>query len=555
MSAPAGVETTLHGVVRACAEGPGAAAPAAIWDRGRLTYGDWWAQARSFAAALEGGGFGTGQTLGLLSPNGAEWLVAALGGMVAGGSVAPLNTWARRWEVEQYLEQLAPSALVLTPAFGRGNFLAMVRELVPEAWEEPPGEWRSARFPRLRQLVVIGPHEGLPAGARSLADCLDQPAAAAETPTAPGDVALVLWTSGTTARPKAVPLLQGDAIENGKLAGERIDLRPDDRVFLPVPLSWSYGSVNALMTVAAAGAALVLQERFEPGEALKLIEREQATMAYLLPPITEALLADPAFSRERTRSLRGGVTIGTPHDIKRAARDLGAAEITNVYGGTEAYGTVCGTFPDDPLELRASTQGMPLPGFELRIWDPESDAPCAVREVGEIQIRGRLTPGYLVDAAAGELARPEGTFTPDGFLCFGDLGSLDQDGRLRFLGRARDVVRIAEINVSPAEVEAFLQRQLGVREAAVIGVAGAGERGDALVAFVVPERDGIDADALLRSCRENLASYKAPSRLVVVSRIPRTEVGKVQRDALLAEAERALAGDVKAFEVSGSGKE
>ena len=180
------------------------------------------------------------------------------------------------------------------------------------------------------------------------------------------DDALILYTSGSSARPKAVRLQHYAIIENGFNIGERMGLGPEDRVLLAPPLFWAYGACNALPATLSHGAALVLQERFEAGEWIGLVERHRCTAAYTLPSITGAVLRHPEFAPERVASLRTGLMIGSPEEVRIAAERLGAAEICNIYGSTETYGNCCVTPHDWRLDRRMKGQGPPLPGMRLR---------------------------------------------------------------------------------------------------------------------------------------------------------------------------------------------
>ena len=215
------------------------------------------------------------------------------------------------------------------------------------------------------------------------------------------DPLVILYTSGSSNRPKAVPLDHFGIIENGFNIGERQGLVPGDRVLVSIPLFWSYGAVNALPAAITHGATLVMQGHFEAGGALDLIERQKCTAIYTLPAMTNALVAHPAFDRRRTASLRAGVTIGAPQDIMKAAEQLGASEICNIYGGTENYGNCCVTPHDWPLEQARDVPGHSLarraaahtrPRYGPRLSQPG--------EVGEIEVKGYLTKGYLGDERA-----------------------------------------------------------------------------------------------------------------------------------------------------------
>jgi len=346
------------------------------------------------------------------------------------------------------------------------------------------------------------------------------------------DALVVLYTSDSSSRPKAVPLDHFGVIENGFNIGERQGLCPGDRVLVSVPLFWSYGAVNALPATITHGATLVLQGRFEPGEALDLIERQRCTAIYTLPAMTSALLAHPLFETSRTQSLRTGVTIGSPQDVINAAQKLGAAEICNIYGSTETYGNCCVTPHHWPLDKRASCQGPPLPGVHLRIRDADTGEVCPPGKPGLVEVRGYLTRGY-----AGDSARHNGeVFTADGYFKTGDLGTLAQDYAFLFAGRDSEMIKRSGINVSPAEVEEILQQHPLVGLAGVTGAAHP-VKGEIIVAFVVAKPGAaLHVDALLGHCRTKLSSYKIPDQVRLCESLPLTPTGKLMRRDLKALA-------------------
>jgi fatty-acyl-CoA synthase len=343
---------------------------------------------------------------------------------------------------------------------------------------------------------------------------------------------LILYTSGSSARPKAVRLVHGPIIENGYNIGERMALTEVDRVLLAPPLFWAYGAVNALPATFTHGAALVLQPRFEPGGWLDLIERERCTAVYTLPSMTGASLRRPEFQRERTRSVRTGLMIGSPEEVRIAVEELGVPNICNIYGATETYGN-CAVTPNGwPLARRMASQGLPLPGMTIRIVDPGTGRALPPGEAGAVEVAGHITPGYCGASAEHNAA----AFTADGYFRTGDLALLDDYGDFHFVARGSDIIKRAGINVSPAEVETLLLQHPAVAQAAVVG-APAGELGEAIVAFVVLG-SGIDvsAAALREHCRALASSYKTPDRIEICAALPTTETGKLFRRGLKEQA-------------------
>jgi fatty-acyl-CoA synthase len=258
----------------------------------------------------------------------------------------------------------------------------------------------------------------------------------------PDDDAILLYTSGSTAAPKGILLKHGHWVSNSFHIGERMHVTHQDRLWLAVSLFWSFGIVNAVPNLLTHGGCVVLQESFDAGEALALIERERCSIFYGTPNIAQALWEHPKRTQHDLSSLRSGATIGTPEQVQRVV-DLGVREICNIYGLSETYGNCAVTDAHDPLDARLQSVGRPLPGVTLRICHIESGELQPAGEVGEIRVKGPVVREYLKD--------PEKTaesFDDNGFFCTGDLGLLDTDGRLYFKGRIKEMVKSGGINLS-----------------------------------------------------------------------------------------------------------
>jgi fatty-acyl-CoA synthase len=509
---------------------------AVICGERRATYRDLAESAGRIAAALQAAGLGRGGRVGMLIENRLEWLECCFGAAALGMTAVPFSTWSKPQELAYLTADAEIEALFAVPAFAAQNFAAALATLVPEATAAAPGEWHARDFPRLRLIVMLGGElqPGWIGYDTFRADGAPLPPGGSATPQ---DDALILYTSGSSARPKAVRLQHGAIIENGFAIGERMRLGADDRVLLAPPLFWSYGAVNALPATVTHGAALVLQNRFEPGEWLDLIERHRVTAVYTLPSMTGAALRHAEFRPERVRSLRTGLMIGSPEEVRTAAEEFGVREICNIYGSTETYGNCCVTPCEWPLDRRMHSQGPPLPGVTLRIVDAESGHVLPAGETGAVEVAGYVTPGYAGASAAHNAT----AFTADGYFRTGDLGFLDGEGDFHFAARDAEIIKRAGINVSPAEVEGVLLQYPGVAQAAVVGAAS-GERGEAIVAFVVPYPGAaLDPDALREHCRALVSSYKVPDRIEIRGALPVTETGKLFHRALKDEAQALIA--------------
>lgn len=479
-------------------------------------------RAGRLAAGLRAQGVRRGDRVGILLGNSIEWLEIAFGASAAGAVVVPISTWSKPAELAFILRDAGIHTLFAAPQLGNEDFAAAIGTLVPEAAE---AGWRSTRFPRLRTLVAVSDsHDSVPSGWIRHSDLFAETRLEAlppgDGPSAEDD-ALILYTSGSTSKPKAVRLAHYGLVENGFNIGERQQLTTDDRVFASVPLFWAYGAANALPATFTHGAALVLQERFEAGTALDLIEAHRCTAIYTLPTMTAALIGHPDFAPAHTASLRTGLTIGSPQDVIAAAETLGAAQICNIYGSSETYGNCCVTPADWPLARRAACQGPPLPGVEIRL-DDESG----------IEVRGYLMRGYGGQSAVHNAE----VFTADGWYRTGDVGTLTDAGDIVFQGRSTEIIKRAGINVSPAEVEDVLMQHPGVAAAAVVGAPDP-RRGEAIIAFVVPGPGAaVSESALVAHCKAAVSRYKVPDQIVFRDALPATATGKLQRAPLKAEA-------------------
>ena len=486
-------------------------------DGERLTYAELELMMLQVGAGLRRRGVGSGDTVGLLAPNLIEWVPTALGVQDLGARVAAFNTFVKPLELDYLLEHSQCSTLVVAQRVGRHNLLDVLREVLPQLWDARI--WASERLPHLRSVVVLG--DDVPPGAEAWSTLLGgadpRPAAASAV-----DDAVIVYTSGSTARPKAVPLAHYALVENGFAIGERMHLTADDRVWLGSPLFWSYGVANALMATFTHGATLVLQSDYTPQAAVDLIDRERCTAAYLLPTFLHDLANLPDDQRPRLASLETGLTIGMPDEIEVAVA-LGIDGICNIYGATEVYGNCCVTPREMPVEQRTLCQGPPLPGVELRLTDPDTGA-VVLEGPAMIEVRGYTTSGYL-----GEPELNEKAFTPDGWYRTGDLGNLLADGSLQFVTRATDMIKTSGINVSPAEVEAFLRTLDDVAECVVVGAPDP-YKVEVVVAFVEPAPgSSIDPDSLIQHCRRTIAAFKVPARVHVIESMPLTATGKIAR--------------------------
>jgi len=530
----AGVPRTLPALLDAVAERL-PSRDAVVTAGRRVTYAALRDDSRAIARGLAARGVGRGARVGLLMPNRAEWLAAAFGVWRCGGILVPLSTLARPRELAHFLRSADVALLVAVRRFLRHDYAAMLDEIAPGAGRSAAPVFNVA-LPALRGVVWLD--DDPDAAVRTLAAPGD--GLGAEWPdaltarVAPADPATVTFTSGTTSEPKGTVHAQRALARSARDVAATLGTEPDDRVWGYLPFFFNAGLVAVGLATLAAGAAIVVTEVFEPGEALRLLEAERCTVFFGWPHQAEALLQHPRFGSTKL-ALHKGVGANVPWAARLYPPDHRAVA---TWGMTET-GPMFTAWPSTaPLALRASGHGGLAAGREVRICDPESGEPVAVGAPGEICVRGPT----LLSHYDGQ--SPRECFDAAGYFHTGDLGRVDAHGTVHFLGRLKDVIKTAGANVAAAEVEAALLRHPAVGAAHVVPVP-AGTRGEDVAAFVVAARS-VDVADLLAHCRAELASYKVPRHLWLRrdDELPLRSSGKVDKAALRAEAARLAGGAV-----------
>jgi fatty-acyl-CoA synthase len=489
-----------------------------------LTYTGMRDEALRIARRLHRLGVRRGDKVGILMGNRVEWVTSCLAITSLGAVMVSLNTWATVRELHYMLAHSETRTLIAHPGFLKADYGAMLRELEPHA----------EHVPRLRE--ILGSGESLPPGWLPLFDGASENDAADDAVIAeafaavnPEDIAYLLYTSGSTAKPKGVQLQHYPLIENLWNIGERMHVTEHDRLWLAVSMFWGLGCSNALFNLLTHGGSIVLQESFEPGEALRLIEEEKCTLFYGTANMAQAMHEHPDRTKRDLSSLRSGAAVGTREQMQRVV-ELGATQICNIYGMTEGYGNCHVADAHDSQECRFASVGKLLPNRQQKIVSPKGQV-LPPGSVGEICLKGYMTPGYYKDPAATAQA-----FDGEGYFKTGDLGYLDAAGYLYFRGRLKEMVKTGGINVSPAEVEEVLMSFPGVHLAQVVGVPDAMR--DEVLAAVIVARPGVtlDAQAITTHCKTVLAAYKVPRlmRFVEERELPLTTTGKIQKNRIAA---------------------
>jgi len=494
------------------------------------SYAELRAAARRIAKGLVARGVGKGTRVAVLIANRPEWVTAVFGAALTGAVVVPVNTFATPDELDYVLRHSDAAWLLLQPNVARHAFQGDLLARHPEIAGAKPGAIRCAALPQLRGIVALGREwDALLAAGADVSDALLD---AISSEIHPADDALVIYTSGTTARPKGVAHRQRTPVIQGWRFAELMGFTPEDRVYTAYPFFWTAGIAMALGATLAAGATLVLHEIFEPGEALALAARERATSLQVWPHQAKAMAEHPDAARTDLSSVRK-IEFGSAL-AKLAGLEKDEWGIYASYGLSETFTLATALPAATPPARRKGTNGPALPGTELRIVDPHTGVVLPPGEKGEIAVKGlTLMSGYAK-------VEPELVLDADGFFHTQDGGTLDASGDLHWTGRLSNLIKTGGANVSPLEIEERAGRFAGVRSAHALGVPHP-TLGEAIVLCVVPtEGARVDVPGLEAFLREALSAYKLPRAVFVLGRdeVSYTGSQKVQVDPL---RERALA--------------
>lgn len=471
----------------------------------RITFGALADEVQTLRSALVARGIGSGDHVAICAGNGPTWvaLFLALGSVAA--VAVPINTRFRADELAYALRNSRSRILFVADRLLRVDFIEMLRSVCPGIDRQLPDD----ALPALERVVVIG--DDVPVAAEawgSFVAAANGPVASASTP---DDVLLIQYTSGTTAHPKGVLLTHRSMCANAFFSGQRLGLRTADRFYSARPFFHVAGTTLSIVAALQHVVTLVTMERFQADAALDLMERERCTHFSGNDTIALMMLGDPNLA-ERRLALRGAWLAASPAVIDRVIHELGAVEAVAGYGLSEASPNVAQGCWWEPVEVRASAQMRPQPGVEVRIWRSDSGEMAPGERDGEIQVRGwNVTSGYYeMPAETAAVLRD------DGWLATGDLGRVTTDGRLEFLGRIKEVIRVGGENVSPADVEDVLHRHPDIRQAAVVGVPDSRLMEVPFAFVVLQEGSTAGPEDILSWSRDRMAGFKAPRHVSII---------------------------------------
>ncbi|UCE86564.1 MAG: AMP-binding protein [Deltaproteobacteria bacterium] len=517
--------------------------PALRFEGRDLSYAELEQQVRALARALIGAGVVKGARVALLMGSRPEWVVAAFAAGTVGAVLVPVNTFATAEELDYILRHGDASLLLMQPSLRGHAYLEELLAAHPELARGVPGRLRCAALPQLRRVACLGlaaARGGVEPWSELLglgADVSDALLDAVRAEVTPPDDGILIYTSGTTSKPKGVLHTQRAAVLQSRRFTDIMRLTPDDRVYSSYPFFWTAGIAMSLGPTLEAGGCLLLQETFEAGAALDLIERERATAVHAWPHQQKAL-AEHETARDRDLSALRKIDFTSPlarlAGIEQDEYGTGAA-----YGLSETFTIASMLRADAPAALRRGSSGLPLPGTVVRIVDPVSGDPLPTGREGEIAVKGvTLMRGYYK-------VLPENALDENGFFRTQDGGVIDADGHLHWKGRLSNLIKTGGANVSPVEIEEALHGYADLRVGLAVGVPHP-TLGEAVVLCAVA-REGavVEEDAVRRYLRSKLAAYKVPKRVLFfrADELSYTGNQKIQLGPLREAALKRLASD------------
>ncbi|MET0137365.1 MAG: class I adenylate-forming enzyme family protein [Sphingobium sp.] len=492
-----------------------------VIDNERISYAGLHARSADFAAHLLRAGVGRGTRVGLLLPNGIEFLVSFFALARIGAVPVPVSTLSSPAELARIARSAGFGLLIATDAYLGSDFIDRLGRMIDGAVEGT-----TILTPDAPHLRTVWLWRGVAGWATNIVERAASPAelavvAAAEALVTPADMLTIIYTSGSTSEPKGVMHSHGNMLRCSRRWAASMPYRDGDRLFAASPMFWVGGLVTSLMTLMQVGGAVVTSAR--SGSALlDVIEGERCTTLQLFPQMARQIADDPSFAGRDWSAVRAGSVLAMipPERHQRNPNPFGFA-----MGMTETSGPHSLAMAEIDDDHRGA-MGLLAPGMEHRIVDPETGAILGEGEEGELHVRGdTLMMGY-----AGR--ERQDTFDADGWFATGDICTI-RDDHLFFHGRRDAMIKTAGANVAPAEVEAALLTLPGIAEAHVLGVPDP-ERGQVVGALLVA-REGatLALDTVLAGAKPLLSSYKVPRRLAIIAKAPTTATNKLDRRAAL----------------------
>ncbi|NLL56101.1 MAG: AMP-binding protein [Clostridiales bacterium] len=508
------------------------------------TYAEFRDDVDTFARTLIALGVKPGDHVAIWATNIPEWFITFWATVKIGAVLVTVNTAYKIHEVEYLLRQSDTHTLVMIERYRDSNYAQIINELCPELATLKKGQSLHARrLPFLRNVITCGfSQKGSLTFEESLAYAKKVPLEEVYRRAAnvdKHDVCNMQYTSGTTGFPKGVMLTHYNIVNNGKCIGDRMDLSTADRMMIQVPMFHCFGMVLSMTACMTHGSTLLPLPYFSPKPALACINQERITCFNGVPTMFIALLNHEDFAKTDFSYMRTGIMAGSlcPVSVMRDVQEkMNMKEITIVFGQTESSPGCTQSSTDDPIEVRVSTVGSPLPNIECKIVDPETNKELPDNEIGEFVVRGyNLMKGYYKMPKATANAIDE-----DGWLHTGDLALRRPDGNFQITGRLRDMIIRGGENLYPKEIEDFIYTHPKVQDVQVVGVDDKVYGEEAYAYVILKEGQSMTEEELRQFSLERMARHKVPKYIEFTDSFPTNAAGKILKYKMREAAEAKL---------------
>jgi len=510
-------------------------------DGRRYTYGQVRKEVERLTTALYALGCRPGDRVAVWLANSPEWVFAEFACALLGVLIVPVNARFRPDEAAYVLRSARIKVLITQPSFLSNNYLDRLHAIAGGAL----GAGEEAAIPSLPDLrsIVLAHGEAVPGTValdalleRAAGSGIDLDFEALAASRKPEEPAWIFWTSGSTGRPKGAVLPHHCVSNIWNWTTLAAEITEDDRILTSFPVFYVGGNFWCILAAMVKGATLVMSAEFDAQSVVKACREERVTVLSGIPFMLKEIVHDPNFDPSAFETVRvgffGGATM--PHqDIKTLVEKIGYAHFLQIYGMTELHGISMTTVHSDPLDIQLTTCGYPLPGFELKLEDPDSGQEVTGTGTGEALFKGRTHLTYE-GMSDDELAQ---FYTDDGYFRTGDVLHRRADGRYEFVTRVKDLIKVGGENVAAAEIERVLKDHPDIFNVQVVGVVD-DRRGEIPAAFVELEEGSAELtlDALREWASDRMAPFKVPRALKVLAadEWPRTTSAKIARYQLAA---------------------
>ncbi len=507
----------------------------------KLDFSEFKSTCDDVAKGLMALGIKKGEKIAIWANNLPEWVYTQYGSARMGAVLVTVNTGYKSAELEYLLEQSDATTLILTGGVrDKDEYLKIIDKICPGLKESDPGKLDHVELPFLKNIIYLGKEE-IP-GMYNWDDILEKGKKVSSDQLLkrlnsldPDDVINMQYTSGTTGFPKGVMLTHSNLIGNALSLAECMKLTPDDAMCIPVPFFHCFGCVIGTLCCMVSASTMAPVVAFDPVQVLKTVQASNCTAILGVPTMFIAELEEMDKKDYDTSTLRTGVMAGSscPIEImKRVVNDMGASQMTIVYGQTEASPGITQTRAEDSLELRVETVGRALPNVAVKIVDPYTLKQLPAGEQGELCSRGyHVMKGYYkMDKET------QSVIDKDNWLHTGDLAVMDENGYCRITGRIKDMIIRGGENIYPREIEEYIYAHPKVRDVQVAGVPSE-KYGEEVAAFIqLKPGEPCTEDEIKQFCKDRISFYKIPRYIFFVEDYPCTASGKIQKYKLRDQA-------------------